>query len=362
MSKRIKSWNTFETQLDGGINNITETMTLLSVDNLSIDTFLVIDPDTPAIRDFVFVTAINGTTKEITVKAPRPEEGSFGGIAHSHDDRAVVRAVPVHQWLDAIFDDIEDLEAWDAAHAPGTDPHPQYLNEGEGDALYRRLNGANVMAADMNMGDNQITNMAGGLADDHAANLLQVQTGDTNTLAAANAHSDSLDHDHATPIGVHAGNPDIHHAEVHIADSADHTSGSEVQGRRLVADGVGGMEWADSSGGGVTDHGALTGLGDDDHTQYHTNARGDARYYQKSEVYTKAQVDSLLAGKAPSVHTHTAAQVTPGSFPTGNYTFLGALGVAGAFNANSTVDFSGLAVNAGGVDLRLNGAAVTKSA
>ena len=31
-------------------------------------------------------------------------------------------------------------------------------------------------------------------------------------------------------------------------------------------------------GGGVTDHGALTGLGDDDHPQYHNDARGDARY------------------------------------------------------------------------------------
>lgn len=41
----------------------------------------------------------------------------------------------------------------------------------------------------------------------------------------------------------------------------------------------------------VTDHGALTGLADDDHTQYHTDARGDARY-------------SLLA------HTHTLADVT----------------------------------------------------
>lgn len=29
----------------------------------------------------------------------------------------------------------------------------------------------------------------------------------------------------------------------------------------------------DASGGGVTDHGALTGLSDDDHTQYHTDAR-----------------------------------------------------------------------------------------
>ena len=31
-------------------------------------------------------------------------------------------------------------------------------------------------------------------------------------------------------------------------------------------------------GGGTSDHGALTGLGDDDHPQYHTDARGDARY------------------------------------------------------------------------------------
>lgn len=42
-----------------------------------------------------------------------------------------------------------------------------------------------------------------------------------------------------------------------------------------------GLIWEDMSdagGGGVTDHAALTGLGVDDHTQYHNNARGDARY------------------------------------------------------------------------------------
>ena len=33
-----------------------------------------------------------------------------------------------------------------------------------------------------------------------------------------------------------------------------------------------------ASGTGGGDHGALTGLGDDDHPQYHNNARGDARY------------------------------------------------------------------------------------
>jgi hypothetical protein len=38
--------------------------------------------------------------------------------------------------------------------------------------------------------------------------------------------------------------------------------------------------------GGTSDHGALTGLDDDDHAQYHTDARGDARYYTQSQVDT----------------------------------------------------------------------------
>lgn len=36
------------------------------------------------------------------------------------------------------------------------------------------------------------------------------------------------------------------------------------------------------AGGGVTSHGALTGLAADDHLQYHTDARGDARYLRLS--------------------------------------------------------------------------------
>ena len=54
-------------------------------------------------------------------------------------------------------------------------------------------------------------------------------------------------------------------------------------------------------GGGSTDHGALTGLADDDHPQYHDDARGDVRYY------TRPQADALLGGKADSLHTHSIA-------------------------------------------------------
>lgn len=34
------------------------------------------------------------------------------------------------------------------------------------------------------------------------------------------------------------------------------------------------------------DHGSIAGLADDDHTQYHNDTRGDARYYQKTEFTT----------------------------------------------------------------------------
>jgi len=57
---------------------------------------------------------------------------------------------------------------------------------------------------------------------------------------------------------------------------------------------------------GVTDHGALTGLADDDHAQYHNDTRGDVRYY------TQVQVDSALTAKADAAGL--AAVATSGSY------------------------------------------------
>lgn len=46
----------------------------------------------------------------------------------------------------------------------------------------------------------------------------------------------------------------------------------------VVYDGVGWAAVSSGGGGGTSDHGLLTGLGDDDHPHYHNDARGDARY------------------------------------------------------------------------------------
>jgi len=69
----------------------------------------------------------------------------------------------------------------------------------------------------------------------------------------------------------------------------------------------------------VISHSNLTDLSADDHLQYHTDARGDARYYTKTALdggtldtryYTEAEVDLFLSGKSNTGHTHTASQIT----------------------------------------------------
>ena len=64
-------------------------------------------------------------------------------------------------------------------------------------------------------------------------------------------------------------------------------------------------------GGGVTDHGALTGLSDDDHSQYHNDARGDARYSQLSHNHDGAY--SAIS------HVHTGVYASYSHNHDGNY-------------------------------------------
>ena len=72
-------------------------------------------------------------------------------------------------------------------------------------------------------------------------------------------------------------------------------------------------EWVTGGGGGVTDHGALTGLGDDDHAQYHTDARGDARYSFLAHghaISDTAGLQAALDAKAAVAHSHAIGDVT----------------------------------------------------
>lgn len=59
-------------------------------------------------------------------------------------------------------------------------------------------------------------------------------------------------------------------------------------------------------GGGVTDHGALTGLSDDDHSQYHTDARGDLRYSALGHVHPASAITNTPAGSIAATTVQAA--------------------------------------------------------
>lgn len=109
-------------------------------------------------------------------------------------------------------------------------------------------------------------------------------------------------------------------------------------GKNVVVKGdASGLEFV--TGGGVTDHGALTGLTDDDHPQYHNDARGDARYWQLStDLATQAE---LNAHEADTTNIHgiadTSALVTTSALTELVQDIVGAMAVAGA---NITVTYN----------------------
>jgi hypothetical protein len=117
MSRRIYTWNAYESSLNGAINTTAVDLTLNSVTNLRGPGLLVIDPDIPAKREFIRFETINASVIESCTR------NIDGGGLSAHDDGAVVRAVPMHQFYDDLFSDIEDIESAAAAHTGAANPH-----------------------------------------------------------------------------------------------------------------------------------------------------------------------------------------------------------------------------------------------
>lgn len=102
---------------------------------------------------------------------------------------------------------------------------------------------------------------------------------------------------------------------LNLSDTPDTYAG---QGGKVVAvkSDVSGVEFVTPSSG-VTDHGALTGLADDDHVQYHTDARGDLRYQPlDSDLTAIAALATTAFGRALLVLADAAALRTAGGLGT----------------------------------------------
>jgi len=128
---------------------------------------------------------------------------------------------------------------------------------------------------------------------------IQVAAGASTTLHALLAAAQTL----PAPSALAA-----HAATIASAGALGHVrvgSGLAIDGDGILSATGGG------GGGGVTDHGALTGLADDDHLQYHTDARGDARYSPLGHAHPGVYDPAGTAAAAVAAHA-AAADPHPG--------------------------------------------------
>lgn len=133
----------------------------------------------------------------------------------------------------------------------------------------------------------------------HAVTALQAGA---DPAGSASAVQDALD--------LHTGDSTVHYEQSAISITLSQVSDSGSAAAADVGVGAGNVVQLDGTArlpavdgsqltglpSGVSDHGALTGLADDDHTQYYNQARGDARYSQLGHTHNLAtDVTGVLA-------------------------------------------------------------------
>lgn len=91
----------------------------------------------------------------------------------------------------------------------------------------------------------------------------------------------------------------------------------------------------DLPSGGVTDHGALTGLSDDDHGQYHNDARGDARYAPLAKGVTNGDAHDHAGGDGAQI-AYSSLSGTP-TLGTAAAASTGDFEAAGAVSTHNSV-------------------------
>jgi hypothetical protein len=158
----------------------------------------------------------------------------------------------------------------------GDDDHTQYLNNARGDARYDALG---TSAAH-----------SGSTTNPHSVNKAQVGLGNADNTSDLNK-----------PIST-ATQSALDAKQVVLVST---TNIKTINGASVL--GAGDLTVAGT--GGVTDHGLLTGLTDDDHAQYLNNTRGDARYEATGAV-------AAHAGTGGAAHANVVAAGAAG-FMTG---------------------------------------------
>lgn len=194
----------------------------------------------------------------------------------------------------------------------GDDDHTQYHNDTRGDARYLQIANnlsegtASTMRTNLGLGTAALNNTGDFDAAGTAAAAVSAHEADTTAVhgiadtsllldtadigVSVQAHATVLDN--TTAAFTTAQETKL--AGIETGATADQ-SAAEILAALITVDGTGSLLDADLLDGNeasafataghthaYSDHGALTGLADDDHTQYHNDTRGDARYAQKA--------------------------------------------------------------------------------
>ncbi len=282
MSSRKYTWNAYESSLSGGIDASQTSIILVSATNLRSPGILVIEPDNAAKREFISFTGISTNT---LTGCTRGLPGGQSGTAH--DSGVVIRAVPVHQFFDDLFTDIEALETSTAAHYGGIDvaDHPEATASARGfasAAQITKLDGiealatidqtaAEILAALLTV-DGAGSGLDADLLDGlHAAGFTVIG----HTGAGGTAHADVID---GGSDGFMTGAQSTKLTGIETAAKDDQTA-AEILALLLTVDGAGSGLDADLLDGV---HGS--GFAAAAHT---SGSDHDGRYYTETEIQAR---------------------------------------------------------------------------
>lgn len=261
----------------------------------------------------------------IVDSSPSGEWAGKGGQIAAFQDGAWLFYPPKEGWIAWIADE-NALVAYDGSLWSGfaggggggvsdhgaltglaDDDHPQYHNNARGDARYTPLNPATL-------GINATADATNRLAVASAASLFNHSGTGHQVKVNKNTPADTASFLFQTGFSGRAEMGTAGDDNFHFKVSAD----GAVWNEAIVIDRTSGAVTLPNTaggggGGGVTDHGALTGLTDDDHPQYHTNARGDARYAALAHGHDHGTLTGLTDDDHPQYHTNARgdARYTP---------------------------------------------------
>jgi len=192
--------------------------------------------------------------------------------------------------------------AVDLAATPGLEFSTGKLQvKADGTTIQRAAGGIEVIEGGLdlaNLGGRAHSSLTGVTSDQHHAESHTIASHSDTTATGAELET-LTDGSEASTLHLH---DDDYFQE---GEFINVSAGAGDAGKPIKLDAAGHVD-ASMINDGDVDHGSLGGLADDDHSQYHNDARGDARYYTESEL-DGGQLDNRYFTEAEHINVSAGA-------------------------------------------------------